>query len=247
MKRRSTANWSFTLVELLIVISIIAILASLLLPAIQKAREAGKKASCTGNLKSLGLAIHMYADDNDGWYIHRSGHFNVKTCRNSIIARIAQYVGGPSFDLIRDNETYQDAALIPKVFFCPSTEPYPPEERGRNTYAFGPGGDSFDNAVPLYKYRTLAAGNTNDGQIPLSKIIISADKFSAISNDMNSNLIYSNQARYGVMYARHNRRCNFLFAPGNCASQGGRELIGNNNFYVLYNQPFKITYVVEGK
>jgi len=234
----------FTLVELLIVIAIIAILAALLLPALQKARETGKSASCTGNLKSLGMAIQMYADDNDGWYKHRSGHFNFKSCRQSIIARIAQYVGGPSFDLIRDNETYQDAALIPKVFFCPSTEPYPPENRGYNTYAFGTAGESYDYAVPLYKSTSLLAGNESS-QIPISKIIISADKFSAVPDNMNSNLIYSNQQKYGVMYARHNRCCNFLFATGSCASKRRRELRENRNFYILYSKPYTINYVVE--
>ena len=240
----------FTLIELLIVIAIIAILAGMLLPVLNKARESGKSVLCINNLKSLGTAVQMYADDNAGWYKHRSGHFNLKQNPHSIIARIAQYVGGPSFDQIRDDETYQDAALIPKVFFCPSTEPYPPEERGRNTYAFSSCRGTDDHAyyeVPLYKSTSLKGGKDEYGQVPISKIIISADKFSAASNDMNSNLIYTNEARYGVMYARHNKCCNILFAPGNCAKKRGKELLYNDNFYILYTSPFQIQYVVEGK
>jgi prepilin-type N-terminal cleavage/methylation domain-containing protein/prepilin-type processing-associated H-X9-DG protein len=64
---RANNRHGFTLIELLVVIAIIAILAAILFPVFARAREKAREASCTSNLKQIGLAVQMYATDYDDY------------------------------------------------------------------------------------------------------------------------------------------------------------------------------------
>lgn len=100
----------FTLIELLTVIAIIAILASLLLPALNNAKEMGRRTICTSNLKQLGIAIGFYVDDYNSYYpLGRSGAWQNLLC--------AQYIPQSHVNAIKENFK---PAKQPSLFICPT-------------------------------------------------------------------------------------------------------------------------------
>lgn len=85
---------AFILIELLVVTAIIAVLTALLLPALDKARQAGRQTACVSNLRQLGVAGLLYAGDNDFWLAYvdgRGGPYSTYHIRTSYYDRQFQY------------------------------------------------------------------------------------------------------------------------------------------------------------
>jgi len=118
----------FTLIELLVVIAIIAILIGLLVPAVQKVREAAARASCQNNLKQIGLALHGYHDNYKRFpYAGGSGLW-----MRDILPFVEQE------NVQRLTGTARTSAVI-QVYFCPADSRMPAVYRGTNATHSYPG------------------------------------------------------------------------------------------------------------
>jgi prepilin-type N-terminal cleavage/methylation domain-containing protein/prepilin-type processing-associated H-X9-DG protein len=153
-----SAKRGFTLIELLVVIAIIALLLSILMPALNKARELGQGAACKANMKTYTLAVQMYAQDNDdrfcdpdycyfsqsAAYPIESGvggnHLHLRWCNGDLYLKNHPEYGGTLYPYMKDA----------RAFICPTYARL--TVRGSDDQFFRAYGDTIRNYKPWYNY-----------------------------------------------------------------------------------------------
>ena len=227
----------FTLIELLVVIAIIALLAEILLPALQSARERGRTASCLSNQREAGKFFHMYYSD------YKTAVPNIVKV-NQDIRRWGNHLvllyGNPQYDPKNNYWNRHPSRKIPMLtntpFQCPSPVKTNPATSGINS-------NSYSLNTYICNYYNNASGK-NYYPYPAPQILLHKDKYPAkrlcayevgssaiVNNNPSTYNLLSSSCRLSKNHSQ-GKSVNYLFMDGHSENRRGK---ASTEIYIYQN------------
>jgi len=250
---RPSIRHGFTLIELLVVIAIIALLVSILLPSLQKAKDLAQSVLCMNNLRGTGAALMLYAQDHDMWVPPPQDQKKPREYWDwSVTLSLMEYAPGqaPYQEYSSTDEDIGQAS----IFTCPSYEPFVFRAKHPALGSYGLRRCRFCNVYwrlsdPVYAVSAHDDSNYGKANHSIDKIdptgrAKTLSTFLLVGDSHRQEGVIPSQVHHfypdrtdntHYLHTRHSDRANVLIGDGNVTSAGGEQLWNDYGNYSVWS------------